>query len=55
MKTELRLKVARAALGWSQEQLAVASGVHSWIISAYERGRRKLRHDEQLKIAIVLV
>lgn len=46
-----RLRILRAAQGWSQETLAAASGLHRTYISAIERGRCNLSLDNLARLA----
>ena len=46
-----RFRTRRQELGWSQEQLAEACGVHWTFIGQVERGRRNLSLHNILKIA----
>lgn len=40
----MTLKELREARGWTQAQLAEASGVPQQVISAYERGSKSWKH-----------
>jgi len=46
-----RIRARRLALGWSQEELADASGLHWSFVSQVERGQRNLGLHSLLKIA----
>lgn len=49
-----KVKAARSELGFSQTQLAEATGVSLRTISAYEQGEKKPRQSTLLKLAKVL-
>ncbi len=49
-----KVKTARSELGFSQTQLAEATGVSLRTISAYEQGQKKPRQSTMLKLAKVL-
>jgi len=46
-----RVRTRRQELGWSQEQLAEACGVHWTFLGQVERGRRNISLHNILKIA----
>jgi transcriptional regulator with XRE-family HTH domain len=49
-----RIRQLRLAKGWSQEELAVRSGLHPTYIGGIERGERNLGLDNILKLARAL-
>jgi transcriptional regulator with XRE-family HTH domain len=48
MMTDAQCRMGRAALGWSQDQLAALSGVNKKTIADFERGARQ-PYDRTLK------
>ena len=49
-----RIRKLRLAKNWSQEELAVQSGLHPTYIGGIERGERNLGLDNILKLARAL-
>jgi len=49
-----QLRAARAWLGWSQDELALESGVSKHSIARYERGRSLAYDDTLAKLRAVL-
>lgn len=49
-----RVRQLRLAKHWSQEELAVRSGLHSTYIGGIERGERNLGLDNIIKLARAL-
>lgn len=49
-----RVRQLRLAKHWSQEDLAVRSGLHSTYIGGIERGERNLGFDNIIKLARAL-
>ena len=49
-----RVRAARQELGWSQENLAEATGLHSTYVSSVERGERNISLLNILRMAEAL-
>jgi len=49
-----RIRALRESYGWTQEELAARSGLHSTYIGGIERGERNVGLDNLLKIAAAL-
>lgn len=49
-----KLRVLRAARGWSQEVLAAVAGLHRNYVSGVERGRRNVGVDNLARLARAL-
>ncbi len=50
----LRVRAARKDLGWTQEDLADATGLHPTYVGDAERGERNVALDNILKLAKAL-
>jgi transcriptional regulator with XRE-family HTH domain len=53
-QSRARVKLARTYLGWTQQDLAVRSGLTLWYVGAFERGHRSLTLGEKQAIARAL-
>ena len=49
-----RVRILRLAKGWTQEELASRSGLHSTYVGGIERGERNVGLDNILKLARAL-
>jgi transcriptional regulator with XRE-family HTH domain len=49
-----KIRELRLAKGWTQEDLAERTGLHSTYVGGVERGRRNLGLDNLLKVARAL-